>query len=245
MNWLDDLNQHGYAVLRGVFAPTEMQAVSAAFQRLLERARGMHETTAIDGTQFVISREPFQLKRVVWAGGVEPVLAALGTDPRFLRVAAAALGAPSFVQLIQQAHFKLPGDGVDFGYHQDASNRRYGSELFRDVDGRGSFVQIALAVDPMHSGNGPLRVVPGSHRRGFVADPRTGALPPEDWDAAGAIDLVLAPGDLAVFGPFLIHGSPPNRGSTARRLFLQGYASEGANRRVYPGSGTGLLRTID
>ena len=245
MDWLEDLHHQGYTVVRGVLDADEIHEVSGAFDRLLARARDLGETADVGGTRFVITPEPFQLRRVVWAGGIEPVLAGLGEDPRFLRLAAAALQARSFVQLIQQAHFKLPGDGVDFGYHQDASNRRYGSELFTDVDGRGSFVQLGLAVDPMTSGNGPLRVVPGSHRRGFIADPLTGALPPEDYDEAGAIDLELAPGDLAIFGAFLIHGSAPNRGSTARRLFLQGYAAEGANRRVYPGSGTGLPRAID
>ncbi len=158
-------------------------------------------------------------------------------------IAARALGSDRVVQLIQQAHFKLPGDEVAFGWHQDASNRRYGTPLWRDVDGRGSFVQIAVAVDPMTPERGGLRMIRGSHRAGFVADPRTGVVPAEHVRAADAVDVVLAPGDAAVFGPFTVHGSGPNRSSAPRRVFLQGYALPGANRRVYPGCGVGVLRS--
>lgn len=239
------LEDQGFAVVRGLLPPDEVRSIASAFDRLLARARALDGTVDVGGARFVVDRDPFRLRRVVWAGGIEPVLARYGGDPRFLRVAAQALGADRFVQLIQQAHFKLPGDGVDFRYHQDASNRRYGSELFEDLNGRGSFVQLALAVDPMRPDNGPLRMIPGSHRLGFIADPLTGVLPAQGWDPASAIDLVLDPGDLAVFGPFVIHGSPVNTGDSARRLFLQGYAIEGANRREYPGCGTGVPRRVD
>jgi hypothetical protein len=45
-----------------------------------------------------------------------------------------------------------------------------------------------------------------------------------------------------VFGPFTIHRSLPNRSSTPRRIFINGFASPGANSRVYPGEGAG--RTV-
>ncbi|MFT5583817.1 MAG: ectoine hydroxylase-related dioxygenase (phytanoyl-CoA dioxygenase family) [Cognaticolwellia sp.] len=147
-------------------------------------------------------------------------------------------------QLIQQAHFKLPGDGVEFSWHQDASNRRYGSPLWTDINGQGSFVQIAVAVDPMGAQNGGLQVLPGTHHLGFVADPETGCIPQEHLDLTRPTHLEMAPGDAALFGPFLIHGSGPNKGSTSRRLFLQGYACPGANRRRYPGSGIGVPRML-
>jgi ectoine hydroxylase-related dioxygenase (phytanoyl-CoA dioxygenase family) len=181
---------------------------------------------------------------VVWAGAASDTLAKLGDDPRFLALAASVLGSDQMDQLIQQAHFKLPGDGVAFSWHQDASNRRYGSPLWRDINGQGSFVQIVVAVDPMGAHTGGLHVRPGTHRLGFDADPETGEIPPEHLDLSQAVHLELAPGDAALFGPFLIHGSGPNKGSTSRRLFLQGYACTGANGRDYPGSGLGVPRAL-
>lgn len=235
----DALDGTGFAIVRGLVSPSEVAAISGAFDRLLHTAR-----TAPDHpvARFVVDREPFRLHRVVWCGGAEPALAKLGDDARFLALAAEALGSRDLVQLIQQAHFKLPGDGVGFGWHQDASNRRYGTPEWTDVDGRGSFVQIALAVDPMVPGAGPLRMLPGTQRLGFVADPQTGEIPARHLALDEAVDVVLAPGDAAVFGPFVIHGSAPNDSDTPRRLFLQGYALPGANRRIYPGCGAGIAR---
>lgn len=238
----DTLDRDGFAVVRSVVPAGELRAVSDAFDRLVARARTLPGTTDIDGTRFVVDASPFRVHRVVWCGGAEPVLGAYGGDPRFVALASAVLGTDPVVQLIQQAHFKLPGDEVAFAWHQDASNRRYGTDLFTDVDGRGSFVQLALAVDPMGPENGGLAFLPGSHRAGFVADVETGALPPGRFDAGTAIAPQLAAGDVVLFGPFTVHGSEPNRSGIARRLFLQGYAAPGANRRVYPGCGAGVER---
>lgn len=241
MGLRDTLDRDGFAVVRGLVRPDEVAAMAVAFDALLAIARGLDGDADVESARFVVRTDPFRLLRVVWCGGASPVLARFGDDPRFLDLAAAALGGDQLVQLIQQAHFKLPGDEVAFAWHQDASNRRQGTDLWTDVDGRGSFVQIALAVDPSGPDNGGLQFLEGSHRLGFVADPRTGAVP-EALLAGRVVDAVLDPGDAVVFGPFVLHGSGPNRGDIPRRTFLQGYALPGANHRDYPGCGLGVLR---
>jgi hypothetical protein len=40
---------------------------------------------------------------------------------------------------------------------------------------------------------------------------------------ADAIDVVLNPGDLALWNPFLVHGSGPNHSDHRRRLYINGY----------------------
>lgn len=239
------LDRQGFAIVRRLLPRAEVARLSGAFDRLLARARALPGTADVGTARFVLQADPFRLHRVVWCGGADPELAAYGDDPRFLALAAEALEADAFVQIVQQAHFKLPGDEVVFPWHQDASNRRHGTPEWVDVDGRGSFVQMALAVDPMGRDNGGLRALPGSHRLGFVAEPTTGALPAglvESWSTP--VDLEMEPGDVALFGPFLVHGSDANRGARSRRLFLQGYAQPGANRRIYPGCGTGVARNL-
>ena len=76
------------------------------------------------------------------------------------------LGSRQVTQLINQAHYKLAGDGLEFPWHQDSAHRRYGGEAWSDVNGRGSYVQTVLAVDPAYSDNGPLYLIPGSSRMG-------------------------------------------------------------------------------
>jgi ectoine hydroxylase-related dioxygenase (phytanoyl-CoA dioxygenase family) len=235
----DQLDRDGYAIVEGLFGPDEVAEIRAGFERLLGRARDLRGTTALDDALFVVDPDPWRLRRVVWCGGADPVLDRFGQDPRLVSLARRVLGATDLVQIIDQAHFKLPGDEVAFPWHQDALHRRYGTPAWTDLDGRGSFVEIAVAIDDMTSGNGPLRVVPGSHRLGYVPVDADGTLPEGTFDPRDAVDLDLPAGSAAVFGPFVIHGSEPNRSTSPRRLFLNGFALPGANRRSYPGCGLG------
>jgi hypothetical protein len=78
-----------------------------------------------------------------------------------------------------------------------------------------------------------MRFIPGSHLRGDIDLDSTvevlgrsmsdsallaAGLSPED-----AIDVVLDPGDLALWSPYLVHGSGANRSNHQRRLYINGY----------------------
>lgn len=243
----DELRENGFARVSRAFDIGHVRALAGAFDRLEARARaiaaGEQAAPPRSACAFVVDDDPFRLHRVVWAGGADARLAELAVHPTWLQLAATALGTGGpLVQLIQQAHYKLPGDGVSFGWHQDASNRRFGTELWNDLDGEGTYVQMALAIDPMTAENGPLRMLRGSHRLGFVADRANGRIDP--LPDLPVVELHLEPGDLVVFGAFTIHGSGPNRSDRARRLFLQGYTLPGVNGRDYPGCGLGVERQV-
>jgi hypothetical protein len=238
---MDPWGPDGFRVLRGVLSADEVASIAAGFDRLEALARSLGGPTDVGGARFVMQASPFRLDRVVWCGGAVPELLPWGADPRFVDLACEVLGGDHVAQILQQAHFKLPGDGVAFGWHQDASNRRYGTPQWRDPGG-GGFVQVLIAVDAAGPDNGGLSVIPGSHLLGFVADVESGALPPV-FDPDAAVTPTLEPGDVLVFGPFLIHGSAPNRGLGPRRTLIQGYATPGANGRVYAGCGLGVSRS--
>ena len=232
----------GFVVLRATFTAEEVAAMDRAFRRLELRAQSLAEPTLVEGSLFVVQRRPeapLRIERIVWCGAVEPDLGHIGRSPKVTVPASQLLGATEMDQLINQAHIKNPGDGVSFHFHQDSYHRRYGTELFNDVNGRGSFVQALTAVDAMTPENGGLWVVPKSHLAGHIPT-SDGRLPDGAFDRAAAVPLELAAGDTALFGPFTVHGSGANAGATARRVFINGFCSPGANRREYPGAGTGF-----
>jgi ectoine hydroxylase-related dioxygenase (phytanoyl-CoA dioxygenase family) len=232
----------GYLVLPKTFGEGTIARMRRAFSRLERRAQALDETTLVEDTLFVVKRTGparVRIDRIVWCGGVEPLLGRLGRSPKLVEVAAELLGGPDLDQLVNQAHFKLPGDGVEFRYHQDSYHRRYGTELFTDLNGKGSFVQTLTALDAMDPDNGGLFVVPESHRLGHIPT-LDGTLPEGSFDAERAVPVRLAPGDVLLLSPFTIHGSAPNRGASPRRVLINGFCSAGANRRVYPGAGTGF-----
>jgi ectoine hydroxylase-related dioxygenase (phytanoyl-CoA dioxygenase family) len=238
----------GYLVLAETFGPEQVSVLRLGFERLEARAKCLDASAVVDGASFVIERRAsgaLRIERIVWCGAAEPELLRLGHSKAIRVPAAELLGGAELDQLINQAHIKNPGDGTSFHFHQDSYHRRYGTELFTDVNGRGSFVQALTAIDAMSPENGGLWVVPKSHLAGHIPT-SDGHLPEGSFDAEAAVPLTLAAGDTVLFGPFTVHGSGLNAGTTPRRILINGFASAGANRRVYPGAGTGLrLRAWD
>lgn len=188
------------------------------------------------------------IKRVVWAGGAVPELEHVGADARLVERACALMGVEAVDQLLNQAHFKYPGDGVHFAWHQDIAHRQKSESDWRDVLGPLSYVQTFLALDDTDETSGPVKFIPGSQRYGRLDFGGDGY--DEPTDTAGLIDLSMAQtvlakaGDVIFFGPYVVHGSEPNLGTRPRRVLINGYAAPGANFRAYPGSGLGIRRTV-
>lgn len=233
--------EDGFVVMPHVFSSGDVARMRRAFDSLESQARCLGRSGVHRGSMFVLDQSAeadLAIQRIVWCGGAEPTLAEQGRDPRLLRMAAQILGADRMQQLINQAHFKLPGDGVAFPWHQDSRHRRYGRGEWKDSNGKGSYVQMVIAVDDMLPENGPLQFLPGSCRFGHLEIP-VGELPPSG--AAEPRTVTMKAGSVAMFGPYTFHRSLPNRSQSARRVFINGYAYPGANWRLYPGSEAGRL----
>ena len=243
---IDEFFERGFLVRPAVFAAAEIAEMRAAFDRLEETAGRLGSTRMHRGALWVLEtvtapdREAWvRIHRIVWCGAAEPALLRYGSDPRLLGMAAALLGSRRMSHIINQAHFKLPGDGVEFPWHQDSTHRRYGGSEWRDVNGRGSYVQTVIALDDVTEDNGPLRFLPGSGARGHlgILDPL-----PEPLREADAVPAVMEAGGVLLFGPYVLHSSRPNHSLSPRRSLVNGFASPGANSRVYPGCGVGRMR---
>lgn len=75
-------------------------------------------------------------------------------------------------------------------------------------------VAVRLHLDPCTANDGPLQVVPGSHR--------LGCLSPEEAievrQASGFIDCPSGPGGVLAMRPLLLHASSKSRGTSRRRV---------------------------
>ena len=240
----------GYLILEGLFSREEVAEMAEAAERLRAVGRELAAALPADdgrvgerkvehaGSQFVFggSNGSRRLLRVVWAGGCEPAFLACGRDVRLTSVVGQLLGSATAVHLLNQLHAKYPNDGLEFEPHQDSEHRRYGTPEWRDVDGRGSYVQAVVAIDDSTPENGPLIFYPGSGRRGHL-DPA--AVRRRYQDRPG-VPALLKAGSAAFFGPYVVHRSAENRGAAPRRIAINGFALPGANSRPYFGAGTGV-----
>ncbi|MEI9928123.1 MAG: phytanoyl-CoA dioxygenase family protein [Sphingomonas sp.] len=222
----------GYAIVRGLFSAAEIAAIGAAAEQIY--AEGVaHARSFRHGNLFYNVAAGPEGKPIVrmaqWPSYHQPVLNAARLDPRFAAVLEPLIGR-DLKQIINQLHWKTPGAQGDFAWHQDSRFRRPQS-CYRNLGT--SYVQTGLAIDPHTVESGCMTFIPGSHTRGDV-DLDTGAevlgrsmsdaallaagLSPED-----VVQVVLDPGDLALWSPYLVHGSGANRSSHRRRLYINGY----------------------
>jgi ectoine hydroxylase-related dioxygenase (phytanoyl-CoA dioxygenase family) len=224
---------HGYAVARGLFAPDEVAAIAALAERVRADALA-HGRSFRHGNLFynVAQTEAGPVLRMAqWPVWRLRELDAVRTDPRFAALLGPFIGG-DIKQIIHQIHWKPQGSGSggDFAWHQDSRSRRP-REAYRDL--ANAYVQTGLALDPHTPESGCLQVVPGSHRLGDLGLATDGAvlgreLTDDDLRAVGVDpaakrDLLLEPGDVALWSPFLLHASGRNRSGHARRLFINGY----------------------
>ncbi|MES2095184.1 MAG: phytanoyl-CoA dioxygenase family protein [Pseudomonadota bacterium] len=227
-----EYRKQGYAIVRGVFSPNEIATIGAAVDQVY--AEGIaHGRSFRHGNLFynVMSGPDGRphVPMVQWPSYHQAVLNAVRTDPRYLAILEPLIGR-DLKQIINQLHWKLPNSRGDFAWHQDSRFRRPAA-AYRNL--ATSYVQTGLAIDPHNPLTGGMRFIPESHHEGPVdLDTTTEVLgnAPQDaaLEAAGLspddqIDLVLEPGDVALWNPYLVHASGLNSSDHLRRLYINGY----------------------
>ena len=224
--------REGYTILRGVFDRDEVAAIGAATDQLHAEAL-QHGRSFRHGNLFyrlgVDTAGAPVVQMVQWPSYHQPVMNALRLDPRLARLLEPLIGR-DLKQIINQVHWKRPGAKGDFAWHQDSRFRKPEAAYRRLGD---AYVQTGLAIDPHTREAGCLRFIPKSHRAGNLPlDMSTDVLGREmedealvavGLDPATAVDVLLEPGDLALWNPYLVHGSGPNGADHQRRLYINGY----------------------
>ncbi len=140
---------------------------------------------------------------------------ALATDPAILDMVEQVIGADIIVWAC--AIFNKPGGSAkDIPWHQDG---HYWP--IRPL----ANCTVWIALDRSDTGNGCLRVIPGSHRGEILhahltverADSLfTQRIEDAAFDPGSAVDLVLDPGQMSLHDVFLIHGSEANHSPRRR-----------------------------
>ena len=244
---VDEFFTTGWITAKSLFSIEQVEKMKACFVDLERMATDLTSTGLHHGSHFVLG-EKDQLKvikRVVWAGGSQPYLLQIGADRRLTLPCSQLLKSDGLEQLLSQAHFKRPHDGVIFGWHQDIQHRDKGAGTWDDVNGTGSYVQTVIVLDEMTAESGPLLFSPGSSQWGRVDfgdhdydDPDYTPRRPPQFHDEDAVAISAQPGDTLFFGPYTAHASFENNSQHYRRVLINGYASPGANHRVYPGEGS-------
>ena len=224
--------QHGYAIVRGLFSPDEIARIAEAADQLyaegVAHGRSFRHGNLYYDVAEAIGGEPL-VRMVQWPSYHEQVMNRVRLDPRIARLMRPLIGG-DLKQIINQVHWKAPSRIGHFAWHQDSRSRRPASAYRNLAD---SYVQTGLAIDPHRPESGCMKFVPGSHLGGdlgmdcskkALGSAMTGdALAAVGLSEADAIELILEPGDFAMWSPYLVHGSGTNSSDHKRRLYINGY----------------------
>jgi ectoine hydroxylase-related dioxygenase (phytanoyl-CoA dioxygenase family) len=229
---VSDFARYGYAVLRGLFSPEEVAEIAEAADQLhaeaLAHGRSFRHGNLFYNVAAGAGEKPV-VRMVQWPSYHQPVMDAVRLDLRIARLLEPLIGR-NLKQIINQVHWKAPGSLGDFAWHQDSRSRRPASAYRNLAD---SYVQTGLAIDPHTPEAGGMRFIPASHLRGDLgmdcsrkalgAPLVDQALAEVGLSSTDAVNLILEPGDLALWSPYLVHGSGQNRSSHKRRFYINGY----------------------
>lgn len=235
----DRYRAEGFFVREAVFSAAELDLLRAASERVVHRAAeaagaaAPDEAYAIDGNryveaagatvQFEHSPESRTIRVIEPFHHLDAVFERLLGDPRIVALVCGVLDTDRVALWTDKLNLKRPREGSGFRWHQDSP---YWSHACRHCD---RLPNVMITLDDADRNNGCFRLVPGSHRRGFLPGlsdgTRLGPLftDPAHFDADGQWLAEVPAGSLVVFDAHIVHGSEPNRSDRARRAIIATY----------------------
>jgi hypothetical protein len=233
-NIVDQVNAEGFAIFRGFLSPGETAEVAAEVDLMYQEGLKHHATYRDKNLLFEVLNDPKAKRKVVlqahWTAWLSPLLERMRRSEQYFSVLEPFLG-PDIKQMSHQVHWKPPGAKYTFyRFHQDA---RFREGNIRDFDFVRSTVTTGLAIDRQTAANGALRVIPRSHRLGYlglsddgpimVGQTQDEELRRAGLDPSNIVTCEMEPGDLLLWALFTVHGSAPNVSDIDRRFMINSY----------------------
>lgn len=200
-------DDNGYLVLRNWIPHDLLARLQAAGQAWIETGLAQETDRPDDAAhgdfafQFVHGQRTMFRVNYLHDKGQPASLELLGS-PQVLAVAESLCG-PNFVPTYEAMVFKQAGNGVAIEWHQDACHAR-NYRIFN----------YDLYLDASKIGAGALRVIPRSNTQRQDICRLASQF---GWDAPGAIDVEMNPGDVLLHDVMVVHGSAETQGNALRR----------------------------
>lgn len=219
-----EYNEVGAIVVPDVLTPDEVRTLRSVTDGFVERARGLTGHTDIYDLEDSHTAETPRVRRIKAAHLHHAAYAALTRHPRIVGVLQDLWG-PHVRFDTAKLNMKCAGFGAPVEWHQDWAFYPHTND---------DLAAVGVMFDDMAMANGPLMIVPGSHR-GPIFDHHAdgvfcGAMDPgnHDVDYASAIPLTGKAGSITVHHVRAVHGSAPNLSDQDRRLLLFQFRSADA-----------------
>ena len=213
---IDEYNEIGAIVVPDMLTPDEVRQLRDVTDGFVERARGVTGHNEIYDLEDSHTPENPRVRRIKKADQHHPAYANLARHPKILAVLRDLWG-PNIRFDTAKLNMKCAGFGAPVEWHQDWAFYPHTND---------DLAAVGVMFDDMALENGPLMIIPGSHRAPVYDHHANGefcgAMDPtnHDVDYASAIPLLGRAGSITVHHVRAVHGSSPNVSDRDRRLLL-------------------------
>lgn len=221
--------EQGYLVVPNVLSESELKAVRRELAELVARASGVTENDAVYDLEDGHTPAVPNVRRIKDPDAVMPSVAALIRHPGMIEILCQLIG-PGVRFHASKLNMKSAG-GSAVEWHQDWAFYPHTND---------DLVAVGVMLDDVDETNGPLCVVPRSHR-GVIHDHHAngffcGAIDPigSPIDFSSAVELVGSAGSMTFHHVRAVHGSAPNRSTRSRNLLLFQFGAVDAFPLVHP-----------
>ncbi len=247
--------REGYTIVEKLIDDPMRERMKQVLAALVESSRGVARHDDVYDLEPTHSAAEPRVRRIKRPHQVDPVFDEFTRSPRLLSVLSALLG-PSGVRLQNsKLNLKAPQYGSPVEWHQDWAFYPHTND---DV------LAVGVLLDDATADNGPLLVVPGTHR-GPTFDHHgpdgrfCGAMDPvrDRLDYEHAVPLIAPAGSVTFHHARLVHGSAENVSRRPRNLLLYEFCAADAfpllgisdwdefNSRLRVGRPTTVPRIVD
>ena len=208
-------HEDGYIVVPDVLTPAQLDALRSECDEVVAGASKVTENDACYDLEATHTPERPRVRRIKDPLAVMPSSWEIGKDPRVLSILERLIGPDIRLQKAK-LNMKSAEYGAPVEWHQDWAFYPHTND---------DLLAIGIALDDCEEENGPLMVIPGSHKSNFA--------PPKEvlaYEAAtdAVVQPVLNKGDVVLFTEASTHGTLPWASDTERRTVLYRFAPSGS-----------------
>ncbi len=214
---IDEYNEVGAIVVPDILSAAEVQELRRVTDEFVEKSRAVttHDST-FDLEDTHSAAQP-RVRRIKTPHLHHPAYGALVKHPKIIAVLQDLWG-PDIRFDTAKLNLKSAGYGAAVEWHQDWAFYPHSND---------DLAAVGVMMDDMELANGPLMIIPGSHKGDKVFDHHAdgkfcGAMDPtkKEVDYSKAIALTGKAGSITVHHVRAVHGSAVNTSNKDRRLLL-------------------------
>lgn len=212
----DFYDENGYLMIEDALSSEQLALLQGVTQDFMDASRQVSESNEIYDLDAGHSADEARLTRIKLPHKQHPAFWDVLRSERITSMLTSLVG-PDIRLHTSKLNTKAPGGGAAVEWHQDWAFYPHTND---------DMLAVGILLGDVDIDNGPLLVIPGSHRGPMLSHMNngvfSGAISPDDpaFDVSKAVALTGKAGSMSVHHVRTLHGSAPNLSDRARMLLL-------------------------